>query len=213
MCKTNPISGGPIYPSIPIPLFQHSSPKRVVRNEANLPGALQEGARAAKVAHAGAAGPRRVKQSQFRRSGRIGKYLVEKELWRIEHARDLRKTKPISSRRTRTAGRWQGSGRNLSCKTKPICLGSAARGTAGTGCTNKANWPRTDWKRRWAGAPNAAAGGDKRAKRSQFPPGPTRGIWNPPPYAGHTRRTREPHLFLIATLSSCNLLVLVWGRV
>ncbi len=37
-------------------------------------------------------------------------------------------------------------------------------------CTNKANLPRTDWKRRWAEAENAAADGDKRAKRSQFSP-------------------------------------------
>jgi len=80
-CKTNPIPGGARYPSIP--LFHHSSPKRVVRNEANLPGALQEGTGAAKVAHVGTPGPKRAKQSQFRRSGRAGKYLVEKELWRI----------------------------------------------------------------------------------------------------------------------------------
>ena len=33
---------------------------------------------------------------------------------------------------------------------------------------NKANLPRTDRKRRWAGAGKAATGGDKCAKRSQF---------------------------------------------
>ncbi len=40
MSKTNPISGGPRYPGIP--LFHHSSPKAVVRNKANFPagGAL-----------------------------------------------------------------------------------------------------------------------------------------------------------------------------
>jgi hypothetical protein len=56
----------------------------MMRNEANLPG--REWARGGKVVRAGAAGPKRAKQSQFRRSGRMGKYLVEKGLWRNEHA-------------------------------------------------------------------------------------------------------------------------------
>ena len=43
------------------------------------------------------------KQTQFRRSGRTTKCLVEKDLWRIEHARGLGETKPISARQ---ADRW-----------------------------------------------------------------------------------------------------------
>jgi hypothetical protein len=47
--------------------------------------------------------------------------------------------------------------------------GNAVGAAHRAGCTNKANLPRTDRKRRWAGAGNAADG-DKRAKRSQFAP-------------------------------------------
>ncbi len=118
--QTNPIRGRAITP-----------------NKANLPP------RASRTV----AGAKRAKQSQFRRSGRTGKYLVEKELWRIEHAQDLR-------------------------KTKPMCPGPTARGAgpgpempppAATSVQNEANFRR----------------------------GPTRCIWNPPPYAGRTRRARR----------------------
>ena len=47
----------------------------------------------------------RAKQSQFRQSGRMGKCLVEKKLWRIEHAGDLGETKPISARTAMARGR------------------------------------------------------------------------------------------------------------
>ena len=59
----------------------------IVRNEANLPVPAARRDRWPGDC---------AKQSQFRRSGRTDKYLMEKELWRIEHARDLRKTKPIA---------------------------------------------------------------------------------------------------------------------
>ena len=74
-----------------------------------------------------------------------GKYLVEKELWRIEHAKDLRKTKPISAGAPGMDEGRQGHPRRRrrakACETKPI-----------------------------------------------FAPGPTRWIWNTPPYAGRTPR-------------------------
>jgi hypothetical protein len=64
------------------------------------------------------------KQSQFRRSGRTDKYLMEKELWRIEHARDLRKTNPISRLRISDCGlgtdlRWDA--------WPPACVGRNVR--------------------------------------------------------------------------------------
>ncbi len=50
---------------------------------------------AGRVWRAGIVEGNRAKQSQFRRSGRMGKYLAGKDLWRIEHAGGFRKTKPI----------------------------------------------------------------------------------------------------------------------
>ncbi len=63
------------------------------------------------------------KQSQFRRANRTGKYFAEKDLWRIEHATDLGKTKPICPGSTATApgrGRNCCRGRAHACETKPI---------------------------------------------------------------------------------------------
>ncbi len=64
-----------------------------MQNEPNSPGALQKWARAAKAAPAGAPVSKRAKQSQFRCNARTSKYLVERELWRIEPAIDLRRIK------------------------------------------------------------------------------------------------------------------------
>jgi len=94
----------------------------------------------------------RAKQSQFHRSGRTGKYLVQNELWRIEHARDLRKTKPIPAGTALGRDRPRCRGRRWErvVQTKPICPAPTPRGAgprpemgppAETNVRNKANSP------------------------------------------------------------------------
>jgi hypothetical protein len=138
----------------------------MMQNEANLLWADRQWTRGGKVAPAGAAGPERAKRTQF---GGV-KYAKRTQLWPLR--RSGRPIIPPFHPSGIPVPRLQGRGQ--SCETKPI-PGRAgwgeAGGTGGVGCcTNKANLPRTDWKRRWAGAGNAAADGHKRAKRSQSSP-------------------------------------------
>jgi hypothetical protein len=110
------------------------------------------------------------KQSQFCPSGRTGKYFVEKYLWRIEHAGDLGKTKPIRAPAALGKGR-QGCPRRWRdrvVQTKPICPGPTGR-AAGPG---PEMLPRT---------------GTSVQNEANFRPGPTQSIWNTPRYAGRTR--------------------------
>ena len=77
---------------------------------------------------------------------------------------------------------------NLTCKRPPQNKANSHIGRtgprpempppAGTSVRNKANWPRTDWKRRWAGAGNAADDAASVRNKANSRPGPTRGIWN-----------------------------------
>jgi hypothetical protein len=56
---------------------------------------------------------------QFRQSDKTGKYLVEKELWRIEHAEDIGKTKPIPGCAGWAGARATGDPGKM-CETNPI---------------------------------------------------------------------------------------------
>jgi len=76
----------------------------IAPNKANLPTRQTGGPAAGTFV----TGDKRAKQSQFRRRGRTGKYFVEKELWRIEHAGGLGETKPISARTALAEGRQVG---------------------------------------------------------------------------------------------------------
>ncbi len=129
----------------------------IVRNKANSRQLGRHG-------HGGCA-----KQSQFCGRGRMGKYLVEKELWRIEHAGGLGETKPISG----------GTRDGVNCTNKPNLECPPPR--RGALRTNKANFRLATQHghlargfQSWAGRPcyGAVRRGDC-AKQSQFP-GPIR---------------------------------------
>ena len=114
----------------------------------------------------------------------MGKCCAEKELCLFRPTNRLKKTNPISAGpRDPCIPLFHHSNipaKNVLCKTKPI---SRARGkaeevgrpahkqsqSAGAIAPNKANWPRTDWKRRWAGAGNADHDGANVRNEADFP--------------------------------------------
>jgi len=164
-----------------------------VQNKANLPGAGRNGRGPAKLPMPAPRDQSVQNKANSCAGGKTGKYFVEKDLWRIEHAMDLEKTKPISGGAggTRSAGRGPGGlykqtqfGRGLLCETKPICPGRTGRG-AGPGPERR---------------PPAGISVQNEANSR---PGPTRGIWNPPRHARHPA----------ATTLTRGLLHVFWDRV
>ncbi len=154
----------------------------MMQNEANLLWADRQWTRGGKVAPAGTAGPERAKRTQFggvkcakrtqlwplRRSGRpiIPPFHPSGvPVPRLQGRGQSRETKPIPGRAG--WGEAGGTGAWGVVQTKPICPGPTGGGAGprprmppptGTSVQNEAN----------------------------FRPGPTRWIWNTPPYAGRT---------------------------
>ncbi len=144
---------GPVVQTNPIGRIDHakrtqSATRRTGIGETDRAKRSQFGGKSCETNPIGRAN--RVKQSQFCPSDRTGKYFAEKDLWRIEHAGDLGKTKPIRApaalgkdrqgwpcrggtelyKQTQFApdrleeppgrDRKRGRGQTRTCKTKPI---------------------------------------------------------------------------------------------
>ncbi len=112
------------------------------------------------------------KANLVRASGE-GKHFVRRELRRIGPAKGLGQTKPIPARPAMAKGRHGCQCRRWdpSRETKPI----PPERSEGASALWKKSYDELDRQR-------------TSAKQSQFRPvRPTRWIWSPPPYAGHTR--------------------------